>query len=361
MNASGKSHWAGLALLVVVGGGLTAAWAIHRAAQTGDDAGAEPAQSSEAPPFSRDSPATFAARGLFSALRARNLDAARAFLTPTALERVEAEGGLAALSEAACLLDATTVDAIELYASWALRGEDGVTRIDWTAKSLPAEPGSDWRITKSDREWAGWGLASALFGRNFAAASASLTPSGQQRVEAAGGLAALADRIQALPGEEREGLSEMYSHWATPDGAGALRVDWVPQNFAQFAAAKEQRHFAIGSLKALCTAQALFANMDKNENDVFDYAANLKDLSDRDLIGEGVGSGKSHGYTFEAQILTVADPELCSWAVSATPDEPDPDRPHYLVTEKGQIYFSDRPMTLDPETFAVSGGQVFGN
>lgn len=73
---------------------------------------------------------------------------------------------------------------------------------------------------------------------------------------------------------------------------------------------------AKATLRAIFTAQAMFRDGDKDNNQVADYASQLHLLSDVGLIDELVGSGKKHGYRFT--LLPSPDWQF-AWSATAVP------------------------------------------
>jgi hypothetical protein len=74
---------------------------------------------------------------------------------------------------------------------------------------------------------------------------------------------------------------------------------------------------AVGELRTMTTAQALFREGDKDKNGVLDYATSLRALADPGLVDRALGSGTKEGYLFA---IVAADERR--WAATATPDWP---------------------------------------
>jgi RNA polymerase sigma-70 factor (ECF subfamily) len=93
---------------------------------------------------------------------------------------------------------------------------------------------------------------------------------------------------------------------------------------------------AIGALRTLTTAQALFREGDKDQDNVLDYAPSLLDLERCGLIDVALGSGRKQGFDF--RIEGASD---FTWSATADPSVPGvtADR-HFFVDESGVIRFS---------------------
>ena len=90
---------------------------------------------------------------------------------------------------------------------------------------------------------------------------------------------------------------------------------------------------AIGALRTLTTAQALYREGDKDKNQVLDYARDLEDLSHVGLIDGILGMGTKQGYLFR-----IESADDFRWSASATPQAPGKsgDR-SFFVDESGVI------------------------
>ena len=93
---------------------------------------------------------------------------------------------------------------------------------------------------------------------------------------------------------------------------------------------------AIGSLKTIATAQSLFREADKEQDEVFDYAT-LCELGKTELIDSVLASGRKYGYEFVCQ--PAAHPEFTWWAM-ARPLDRDAERRSFFVNHEGVIYYS---------------------
>ena len=94
---------------------------------------------------------------------------------------------------------------------------------------------------------------------------------------------------------------------------------------------------AIGALRTLTTAQALFREGDKDGNGKLDYATSLQALAAAGLIDTALGSGTKQGYQFEINIPAGTSSETF-WGGAATPRSPGKsgDR-FFFVDETGVI------------------------
>jgi type IV pilus assembly protein PilA len=93
---------------------------------------------------------------------------------------------------------------------------------------------------------------------------------------------------------------------------------------------------AIGALRTLVTAQALFREGDKDGDGVLDYAASLDELAAAGLIDNVLGSGMKQGYTF-----TIGGAAVFNWSGTADPVTPGKSGDRYFfVDESGVIRFN---------------------
>ncbi len=97
---------------------------------------------------------------------------------------------------------------------------------------------------------------------------------------------------------------------------------------------------AIGALRTLTTAQALFREGDKEKDGTLDYATVLSDLSattNGSLVDGVLGSGTKQGYAF---LISAATPQF-TWSATAAPAVPGKSGDRYFfVDESGVIRFS---------------------
>ncbi|HVY60358.1 MAG TPA: type II secretion system protein [Planctomycetota bacterium] len=96
---------------------------------------------------------------------------------------------------------------------------------------------------------------------------------------------------------------------------------------------------AIGALRTLTTAQALYREGDKDKDTVLNYAANLGGTGGLSTVGlvDGVlGSGTKQGYLFK--IITA---DNFTWSATASPASPTKSGDRYFfVDESGVIRFA---------------------
>ena len=100
---------------------------------------------------------------------------------------------------------------------------------------------------------------------------------------------------------------------------------------------------AIGALKTIGAAQALFRESDKDEDGALDYGS-LSELSTAGsyggLIDSVLGSGLKQGYVFEASASTTTSEFL--WFATASPQKPGTTGDRYFATNhQGVAYFSE--------------------
>ena len=104
---------------------------------------------------------------------------------------------------------------------------------------------------------------------------------------------------------------------------------------------------AIGALRTLTTAQALFREGDKDHNGILDYAPSLAAIGRCSLIDPKLASGTKRGYTFR---ILRADP--FTWSATASPRRSG--ERYFFVDESGVIRFSMGSMPTSMST-AIGG------
>ncbi|MCO5169572.1 MAG: hypothetical protein M9894_24795 [Planctomycetes bacterium] len=98
---------------------------------------------------------------------------------------------------------------------------------------------------------------------------------------------------------------------------------------------------AIGTLKAIATAQTVYRESDKNEWGRLEYARSLEDLVAARLVDPALASGVHEGYRFR---VTVGDPPEFLWMATATPVEAGPGpRRHFAINQSGVLYMATQP------------------
>ena len=117
---------------------------------------------------------------------------------------------------------------------------------------------------------------------------------------------------------------------------------------------------AIGALKTLSMAQALYREGDKDGDEVFDYGT-LSELSETTLIDGILGSGTKQGYLFTCQPVATT-PEFL-WTATATPAVPGTTGVRYFGTNHtGVIYVSrTAPVRFDAEGEVLGDAVPLGN
>lgn len=113
---------------------------------------------------------------------------------------------------------------------------------------------------------------------------------------------------------------------------------------------------AIGALKTITTAQSLFREGDKDDDQVFDYGS-LQELSSQTLVDGALGGGMKQGYAFQCQ-PNPSDPEF-QWIAVANPVKPGTTGDRYFATDQsGVVYYSlTTPFVID-STYAIPAGAV---
>ncbi len=109
---------------------------------------------------------------------------------------------------------------------------------------------------------------------------------------------------------------------------------------------------AIGGLKTIGAAQAVFREGDKEDDQVFDYG-DLRDLNTANLVDPILGAGTKRGYVFDTQPSSTT-PEFL-WFATANPGIPTTTGDRYFATNhEGVIYYSNTasiPMNTADCTF----------
>jgi hypothetical protein len=130
-----------------------------------------------------------------------------------------------------------------------------------------------------------------------------------------------------------------------PIGAAIL----IPNLIKNRQAANES--VAIGTLRVINTAEALYREADRGHNNKLVYAKSLKELRDADLIDPVLASGTKHGYVF-----SVESKEDLLWSATAVPQSPGKtgDR-SFFIDESGVIRYrqASQPGTAGPSDTPV--------
>lgn len=100
---------------------------------------------------------------------------------------------------------------------------------------------------------------------------------------------------------------------------------------------------AASLLRTITTAQSLFREGDKDNNETFDYAGSLDALIRVGLLAPS--ARELDGYTVEVWAGSEA-PEFL-WAAVAIPAKPGPNAPYLIVNQAGVIYASPEQPKLD--------------
>jgi len=100
---------------------------------------------------------------------------------------------------------------------------------------------------------------------------------------------------------------------------------------------------AAGTLRTISTAQSLFREGDKDNNQVFDYAGSLDALIQVGLLA--TSARELDGYRIEVWAGSEA-PEFL-WGAVAIPAKPGPNAPYLIVNQAGVIYASPEQPKLD--------------
>ena len=115
-------------------------------------------------------------------------------------------------------------------------------------------------------------------------------------------------------------------------GLLALLALWLPLLFEPSGKPSADSH-AIGSLKAISSAQSLFRETDREEDGVLDYAT-LAELGSHSLVDGVLASGLKLGFRYE-----VRSGGQFSWCATANPEDPEAYERSYFVNHLGAIYY----------------------
>ena len=107
---------------------------------------------------------------------------------------------------------------------------------------------------------------------------------------------------------------------------------------------------AIGALRTLTTAQALFREGDKDKNNTLDYANSLALLKNSALVDGVLGLGTKQGYLF-----SITGGDQFTWACTAGPQSPSKSGDRYFFCdESGVIRFATTAAATSSST-AIGG------
>jgi hypothetical protein len=114
---------------------------------------------------------------------------------------------------------------------------------------------------------------------------------------------------------------------------------------------------AIGALKTIGTAQALFREGDKDADELLDYG-DLYEIGQSNLIDQVLASGMKQGYIFDVQ-PSATTPEFL-WMATAEPAAPGTTGDRYFATNhEGVIWYSNTaPIALDDEGCVIDQARV---
>ncbi len=160
--------------------------------------------------------------------------------------------------------------------------------------------------------------------------------------------------LKSESGKSESGKSESAkSESAKSEGAVDLSQrfpDGPPRLTYELPGYSEEEGSALGAMRGISVAQALFLEGDRDRDGVQDYGS-LEELIAADLLDGGLASGK-HGYLFEVQ----ASPSVqYVWYAVARPDEGGRS---FYTDQDGLLWETDDPSILsqiDPNTCAFPG------
>lgn len=147
-------------------------------------------------------------------------------------------------------------------------------------------------------------------------------------------------------------LQVEISAWVEAGVAETLKRLGLPSREEQLQEARRHGNeaAALGALKTITTAQALFREGDKDGDGNFQYSGSLGALGKTQLIDEVLASGTKQGYRFELCAGSEA-PEFL-WMAVASPV--DGKGRHFVINQSGVIYYSNEaPFALDRVTCEI--------
>mgnify|MGYP001326400944 CR=1 FL=1 len=112
---------------------------------------------------------------------------------------------------------------------------------------------------------------------------------------------------------------------------------------------------AIGSLKAISTAQRLFREGDKEGDGSYDYGS-LSELSTAGLIDGYLGAGTKQGYNFVTQASTSSQ-QFVFWATADPAAQGSSGDKNFATNQAGVIYYTTTGVGIVPNvvTGAING------
>ncbi|HBP22495.1 MAG TPA: hypothetical protein DEA08_32540 [Planctomycetes bacterium] len=118
---------------------------------------------------------------------------------------------------------------------------------------------------------------------------------------------------------------------------------------------------AIGALRAISSAQALFREGDKDNDGTLQYAGDLAALGKTNLIDSVLASGKKNGYRFKV-VRAKGDTGQFCWMATASPIEPGVTGERHFATNHSGVtwYRTDKPFEFDLDQCEVKGGTPLG-
>ena len=112
---------------------------------------------------------------------------------------------------------------------------------------------------------------------------------------------------------------------------------------------------AIGSLKAISTAQRLFREGDKEGDGSYDYGS-LTELANSGLIDVYLGSGTKQGYNFVTQASTSSQ-QFVFWATADPSVQGGSGDKNFATNQAGVIYYTSAGTPIVPN---VVDGSITG-
>jgi type II secretory pathway pseudopilin PulG len=109
---------------------------------------------------------------------------------------------------------------------------------------------------------------------------------------------------------------------------------------------------AVGALRTIATAQAVFREGDKDQNGKLDYAGSLKALGDAQLVDGVLASGTKQGYLFK--VRTGKDP-LFDWSANADPAVPKTTGDRWFFIDQSGVIRSSTTGPADETSEPTAG------
>ena len=107
---------------------------------------------------------------------------------------------------------------------------------------------------------------------------------------------------------------------------------------------------AIGGLRTLTTAQALFREGDKDKNNTLDYADALSKLQTAGLIDGVLGAGTKQGYLY-----AIGAADQFTWSCNANPQSPGKSGDRYFFCDESGVIRFNTTAAASSVSIAIGG------